>query len=183
MFYIICLLILIVFIYLALTPDMERDFINNIKLKIKFKNGNKLIKFLFILVVVFNWLLFSDISNPNVGVLFIITLLTCMCWMYMFSKFNKLSEDIRVKLIIIGGLFVAACMTATSMPLEQKNNEDISRIYQLKIFWNFIYLVMPAFFIYELSKKNKLLELLSKYRKYRRYLRRKTIDLNKREQQ
>lgn len=101
----------------------------------------------------------------------------------MFSKFNKLSEDIRVKLIIIGGLFVAACMTATSMPLEQKNNEDISRIYQLKIFWNFIYLVMPAFFIYELSKKNKLLELLSKYRKYRRYLRRKTIDLNKREQQ
>ncbi|EIJ68321.1 hypothetical protein HMPREF1050_1984 [Haemophilus parahaemolyticus HK385] len=69
------------------------------------------------------------------------------------------------------------------MPLEQKNNEDISNIYQLKTFWNFIYLVMPVFFIYELSKKNKLLELLSKYRKYRRYLRIKTIDLNKREQQ
>lgn len=183
MIYTICLFILIIFIYLALTPDMERDFINNIKLKIKFKNGKRLICFLFILFAVFNYFLFSDISNPNVGVLFIMTLLICMCWIYMFGNFNKLSEDIRVKLIIIGGLFVAMCMTATSMPLEPKNNEDISSIYQLKTFWNFIYLVMPVFFIYELSKKNKLLELLSKYRKYRRYLRRKTIDLNKREQQ
>lgn len=40
---------------------------------------------------------------------------------------------------------------------------------------------MLVFFIYELSKKNKLLELLFKYRKYRRYLRIKIIDLNKRE--
>ena len=61
-------------------------------------------------------------------------------------------------------------MTGTSMPLNQENTskEEMIQIYQLKVFWNFIYLAVPSFFIYELSKENKLLNLLSRYRKQRK---------------
>jgi len=182
--YFLCVVIVILVIYLALTPDMETDainkirskikfingkcdIINNIKSKIKFKNGKRIIIAIFILTFAFQYVLFF---NPNVNCLFGITTVICIFLFNLFAKFNKLSRNTKVNFVIIGGIFIATCMTGTSMPLNQENTskEEMIQIYQLKVFWNFIYLAVPSFFIYELSKENKLLNLLSRYRKQRK---------------
>ena len=70
--YFLCVVIVILVIYLALTPDMETDainkirskikfingkcdIINNIKSKIKFKNGKRIIIAIFILTFAFQY--------------------------------------------------------------------------------------------------------------------------------
>lgn len=184
--YLFCFVIVVLVIYLALTPDMETDvinkikskikfingeceIINNIKSEIKFKNGKHITIVIAMLIIAFQYVLFFD---PNVSCLWGITTIICIFLFYLFSKFNKLSRNTKVNFILIGGIFIATCMTGTSMPLNQENTskEEMLQIYQLKVLWNFIYLAVPAFFIYELSKENKLLNLLSRYRKQRKIL-------------
>lgn len=155
-----CTFIPLVIVYLAFTDDMQdflfnklkgvRDiFINNQTENNKQKNNSILIFIYFIIVVVQQFLFFGyeTLEKYEVLCIYVLIIIGLSIWAYLFSIFKKLSKNNKVILIILGGYCISIYMTAVSSSSLKNDN--------LKILLNFLYLAMPTFVIFELSKSKK----------------------------
>ena len=143
-------------IYIPFSGDIEehlckksKEIINKFnKLKDIINKFNKyrLILFTYFVVESVQQYLLFYTEIHNVFIQYIFVMLSLSMWAYLFSKFRKMKIDDRVLLLILGAYQIAIYITAVS--LEQLNIE-------IKLLFNFIYVAMPTFVIFELSKPKK----------------------------
>ena len=84
----------------------------------------------------------EDLSTTSLIVLNVLPILPSALLLYLFGKWNEQIRALNEMVVILGSMHISCMMVLASLPVTV----------QIKILANLTYLMLPDFFIYQITK-------------------------------